>query len=174
MRTRIRCPLCGQLVWENSFKKGPYPIEAKGMKGAGKAKGFTFYPIDDISFLARVKSFLMERIETIAQQWQLGLTTHQNKLIEELELRCQNLKNQILNLQLENQNLQTSLSNVLTQAVPSTSSLKKMEQEDLLSNRKTNALWTTYPKTSTNNSQELLQEPEKLHTHPVTCLTISK
>ena len=75
------------LAWESSFKKGPYPLEAKAMKGAGYGKGFTFYHVDDSSFLSRIHDFLTDRISTLAQTLQLGMIRTESSVISALKAK---------------------------------------------------------------------------------------
>ena len=104
MRTRIRCPLCGNLSWESAFLKGPYQIEAKGMeckKSLGKGHGrnkFKFYNLTGVEnqpFLDRIKSFLHERIEVIMQHWKYGITKSESTVINALKSKIIELENEI-------------------------------------------------------------------------------
>lgn len=38
---KIRCPLCGHLVFVQNFERGPYPLEAFEVSGLGRGRGFS-------------------------------------------------------------------------------------------------------------------------------------
>lgn len=146
IRTRIRCPLCGHLVWESTFLKGPYPIDVKGMackKSLGKGHGrntFKFYPLtgeENKPFLDRVKQFLADRIETIIQHWKLGIVD--NQILKTLLTENEKLRSEIKWLK--------SL-NVLTRDVPNSYLLTTMEQKNSYTNPKRNVTTNLHLKTT--------------------------
>jgi len=123
-RTRIRCPLCGQLVWQSSFDKAPYPIEAKIMlckksKGIGYGRNtFEYTQATDISFLSQVQDYLVEKISVVAKLFQLGVKQTENQLLEMVENQSsfiQSLQTEIKKIKEENKWL--SSLNALTQTV---------------------------------------------------------
>jgi len=64
-RTRIRCPLCGHLVYQSTFEKGPFSLKAMVMKGLGRGHGFSFSKVANIDFLFEMKDFLVERVKQL-------------------------------------------------------------------------------------------------------------
>ena len=79
MRTRIRCPLCGHVVWEKTLKNAPYNIDifafdCKKSKGKGYGRNtFRYYRIIDKAFTQRVIEFLLDRIEVVEQYLKLQI-----------------------------------------------------------------------------------------------------
>lgn len=79
MRTRIRCPLCGHVVWEKTLQKAPYNIDIFAMdckKSLGKGHGrntFKFYQMVDKPFKKRVLEFLYRKIAVLEQHLRIQI-----------------------------------------------------------------------------------------------------
>jgi hypothetical protein len=79
MRTRLRCPLCGHVVWEKTLENSPYNVDIFAMdckKSKGKGHGrntFKFYPMVDKTFKQRVLEFLYRKVESLEQHLRIQI-----------------------------------------------------------------------------------------------------
>jgi hypothetical protein len=61
---KVRCPLCGHLVFVRNFECGPYPLEAFEVSGLGRGRGFSHKRIEVSSF---VRELVMGKLKEVLQ-----------------------------------------------------------------------------------------------------------
>jgi hypothetical protein len=61
---KVRCPLCGHLVFVRNFERGPYPLEAFEVSGLGRGRGFSH---KRIKISLSVRELVMRKLKEVLQ-----------------------------------------------------------------------------------------------------------